>query len=56
VPLWMPQSIMAAGVLILTIAFLDDFVGVVRGGSPSYPDDAVPLAAAPSGVIADRER
>ena len=56
VPLWMPQSIMAVGALILAIAFLDDFVRVVCGGSPSYPDDAAPLDASPSDVIADRER
>lgn len=56
VPLWMPQGIMALGVLILTIAFVDDLVRVVRGFPPSYPDDAVPLDASSSDVAADRER
>ena len=54
VPLWMPQSIMALGVLILTISFVDDLVRAVRGGAPSYPDAAAPVD--PSGVVADRER
>ena len=56
VPLWMPQGIMALGVLILTIAFVDDLSRVVRGVPPSYPDDAAPVDASGSGVIADRER
>ncbi len=56
VPLWMPQSIMALGVLILTIAFVDDLVRVARGLPPSYPDDASPLDASRSDVVADRER
>lgn len=56
VPLWMPQSIMALGVLILTIAFVDDLVRVARGFPPSYPDDAAPLDASPSDVVAARER
>jgi hypothetical protein len=56
VPLWMPQSTMALGVLMLTIAFVDDLVRVVWGFPPSYPDDAAPLDASPSDVVADRER
>jgi TRAP-type C4-dicarboxylate transport system permease small subunit len=52
VPLWAPQSIMALGVLILTIAFVDDLVAVIRGFPPSYPDDAAP----PDAVVADRDR
>jgi TRAP-type C4-dicarboxylate transport system permease small subunit len=54
VPLWMPQGFMALGVLILTIAFVDDLVRVVRGVPTSYPDDAAPLD--PSSVVPDRER
>jgi TRAP-type C4-dicarboxylate transport system permease small subunit len=56
IPLWMPQSIMALGVLILTIALVDDLVHVLSGAPPSYPDDAVPLDASPADVVADRER
>jgi TRAP-type C4-dicarboxylate transport system permease small subunit len=48
VPLWIPQSIMAFGILVLTTALLDDLVRVVRGGVPSYPDDLAPLEAAVS--------
>lgn len=36
IPLWMPQSIMAAGLLVLAIAFLDDLVGVARGRPATY--------------------
>ena len=48
VPLWIPQSIMAFGILVLTTALLDDLVRVVRGGAPSYPDDLAPLEGAAS--------
>ena len=54
VPLWIPQAVMALGILILTTAFVDDFVRVLRGGPPSYPDDAAPIED--SAVVADRER
>jgi hypothetical protein len=47
---------MAFGILILTIALADDFVGVLRGGPPSYPDDAAPIEDSASAVGADRER
>jgi len=36
VPLWIPQSFMLLGLIILTIAFLDDLVQVLRGRDPSY--------------------
>jgi len=56
VPLWIPEAVMAFGILILTIALADDFVGVLRGGPPSYPDDAAPIEDSASAVVADRER
>ena len=57
VPLWMPQAIMAFGLLVLTIAFADDFLRVLQGESPSYPDDAAaPLDEGRGTVLADRER
>jgi len=38
VALWIPQSGMALGLVILTIALVDDFIVVLRGGQPSYQD------------------
>jgi TRAP-type C4-dicarboxylate transport system permease small subunit len=56
VPLWIPQAVMALGILILTISFLDDFARVLRGAPPSYPDNAAPIEDSASVVVADRER
>lgn len=36
IPKWIPQIAMALGATILTVAFLDDLVVVLRGGVPSY--------------------
>jgi TRAP-type C4-dicarboxylate transport system permease small subunit len=36
VALWIPQSSMALGLAILTVAFVDEFVGLLRGAAPSY--------------------
>jgi len=36
VPLWIPQAAMALGLVILTIAFVDDLVAVAGGRAPSY--------------------
>ena len=36
VPLWLPQSGMALGLAIMTIALLDDLVVVLKQGTPSY--------------------
>ncbi len=36
VPLWLPQSGMALGLTIMTLALLDDVVVVLRRGTPSY--------------------
>ncbi len=36
VKLWIPQSGMAAGLAILTLAFVDDLVMVLSGGQTSY--------------------
>lgn len=36
VPLWLPQSAMAAGLVVLTVALLDELVGALRGRSPVY--------------------
>jgi TRAP-type C4-dicarboxylate transport system permease small subunit len=49
VPLWLPQSGMALGLTILTIALLDDLIVLIAGGTPSY------LAAEKSKKIATSE-
>lgn len=36
VPMWIPQLSFAIGTLVLLIAFIDELVGVLRGGWPSY--------------------
>ena len=36
VPLWIPQTAMALGLVILTVAFVDDLVRLVRHGDTSY--------------------
>ena len=36
VPLWIPQTSMAVGLIVLTIALIDDLVGVIRGQEASY--------------------
>lgn len=36
VPLWLPQSGMALGLAIMTIALLEDLVTVITRGTPSY--------------------
>ena len=36
VPIWIPQSFMLLGLVILTIALLDECITVLRGGAPSY--------------------
>ena len=49
VPLWLPQSGMALGLAIMSIALLDDLVTVLARGTPSY------LAAEQSKKIAMSE-
>lgn len=36
IPIWIPQLSMAFGAVVATIAFLDEFIIVVRGGEPTY--------------------
>jgi TRAP-type C4-dicarboxylate transport system permease small subunit len=36
IPLWIPQSGMAVGVMVLTLAFLVDAVSLLRGREPTY--------------------
>jgi TRAP-type C4-dicarboxylate transport system permease small subunit len=44
VPLWIPQLGYAAGLIILFIAFVDEFIHVARGNHPHY-DKAPPKTA-----------
>jgi TRAP-type C4-dicarboxylate transport system permease small subunit len=36
VPIWIPQSSLALGLVILTVALLDEFATLWRGGEPAY--------------------
>ena len=36
IPIWIPQSAVALGIVILLIAVLDELVTVLRGGMPAY--------------------
>lgn len=36
VPIWIPQTTMAVGLVILVIALADEFVTLLRGGTPDY--------------------
>ena len=36
VPLWIPQSFMAAGAVVFAIALLDDLAVLLSGGTPTY--------------------
>lgn len=36
VPLWIPQTAMLIGLTILSIALIDEFIGLIRGRTPSY--------------------
>jgi TRAP-type C4-dicarboxylate transport system permease small subunit len=36
VPLWLPQSGMALGLVIMSIALLEDLVAALSGGTPAY--------------------
>jgi TRAP-type C4-dicarboxylate transport system permease small subunit len=36
VPFWIPQSVMAVGLLVLNIALIDELVSIIKGQEPSY--------------------
>ena len=36
VPLWLPQSGMALGLVIMAVALIDDLIVLIAGGTPSY--------------------
>lgn len=39
VELWIPQTSMAVGLIVLVVALVDELVCVALGGTPSYHDD-----------------
>jgi TRAP-type C4-dicarboxylate transport system permease small subunit len=45
VPLWIPQSGMALGLVVLAAAFVDDLAGALRGRTTSYADAEARRAA-----------
>lgn len=45
VPIWIPQSCMLLGLVILSIALLDELVTVLRGRDPSYVEKGEKLLA-----------
>ena len=48
VPLWIPQSAMALGLVVLAIALADDLIVALRGRAPSYEvAEAAKAGAAP---------
>jgi TRAP-type C4-dicarboxylate transport system permease small subunit len=49
VPLWIPQLGYSVGLVILTIAFVDELVHVIRGHAPRYEK---PAPASPDEVVA----
>ena len=56
-PLWIPQSALAVGLIILSIAVLDEFIHVARGNTPSFekekpssPEELVARVAEGGGV------
>lgn len=55
IPLWLPQSIMALGLIILAIAFLDELLLVLRGQPASYQKAEAAEAAAASRRLSSAE-
>ena len=43
-PFWIPQSGMALGLVILSVAFVDEFVHIARGEAPGYEEPEEPAA------------
>ena len=36
IPIWIPQSSFVVGTILLSVAFVDELVRVIRGKTPSY--------------------
>ncbi len=55
IPLAFPQSAMLAGLTVLTIAFVDELISVIRGNTPSYDNsEDVVLDNGPGNGPSDR--
>lgn len=54
-PLWIPQSAMVVGLVVLSIALLDEFILVLRGNRPSYADEGEGLLVSEKLVQHDSE-
>ena len=52
IPMWIPQIGYAAGLIILLIAFIDEFIHVVRGNPPRYALSLVRRRGARIGPVA----
>lgn len=57
VPFWIPRSVMATGVLVFTVALVDELVCVAAGAVPSYvANEESVLDAASEDDVADAAR
>ena len=52
-PLWLPQLPMAFGLVVLSVAFVDDYIRVLTGRAPSFAKDKTAESA--TGQAAGRE-
>lgn len=50
VPLWIPQLAVLAGLVVLSIAFIDEFIGLLRGHEASYEGKGEQLLVKPEPV------
>ncbi len=56
VPFWIPRLGMALGLLLLTMALVDEFVAVWRGAEPSYEANAETVLPADEAALLDAPR
>ena len=56
VPIWIPQSGMLLGLIILSIALVDEFINLISGGTPSYEGKGENLLASEDLVAEDLTR
>jgi ABC-type sulfate transport system permease component len=54
IPLAIPQSAMLAGLVVLTIALVDEFVTVALGGVPSFEDSSDVVLSDPPETASDQ--
>lgn len=56
VPLWIPQSAMLCGLVILTVALVDELVTVLYGGKASYAAKGEKLLVTDDRILAEKQR